>query len=238
MVYNSYEVPLTDTGDIFTVNSYTKDRFTSDIPLLSGNIRATDVLDFRPRVSPTTSTTQSPFAFTSRSFAGDGATPSLVVSPQGDSRIGYSYFLPRIDKLVLSAMRDDESISNQYEGNFDVIKGVSSLNPKEPPTTDDTMHIATIKLPAYLYNANDAEITLVDNKRYTIRDIGRLEDRIENLETITSLSLLELDTKTLQIQDADGLSRFKTGFFVDDFKDNNLLAVSYTHLTLPTNREV
>ena len=59
-----------------------------------------------------------------------------------------------------------------------------------------------------------------------MRDIGRLEDRIETLEEITSLSLLELDTKTLQVQDIDGLSRFKTGFFVDDFKDTNLLDVS------------
>ena len=33
-------------------------------------------------------------------------------------------------------------------------------------------------------------------------DIGKLEDRIENLELVTSLSLLELNTKTLQIQDA------------------------------------
>ena len=48
-----------------------------------------------------------------------------------------------------------------------------------------------------------------DNVRFTMKDIGKLEDRIANLETTTSLSLLELDTKTLQIQDADGLSRFK-----------------------------
>jgi hypothetical protein len=30
--------------------------------------------------------------------------------------------------------------------------------------------------------------------------------------------MLELDTKSLQIQDADGLTRFRTGFVVDDFK--------------------
>ncbi|BCV08395.1 MAG: hypothetical protein CM15mL5_1670 [uncultured marine virus] len=51
-----------------------------------------------------------------------------------------------------------------------------------------------------------------------MRDIGKLEDRIENLEIVTSLSLLELDTKTLQIKDTTG-DRFKSGFFVDDFKD-------------------
>ena len=56
-----------------------------------------------------------------------------------------------------------------------------------------------------------------------MKDIGKLEDRIESLEETTSLSLLELDTKTLQVQDFDGLSRFKTGFFVDDFKNTDLL---------------
>ena len=51
-----------------------------------------------------------------------------------------------------------------------------------------------------------------------MRDIGNIEDRVENLERITSLSLLELNTQTLQIRDADGKNRFKSGFFVDDFK--------------------
>tara|TARA_Y100000593_G_scaffold26117_1_gene51939 strand:+ start:19075 stop:26259 length:7185 start_codon:yes stop_codon:yes gene_type:complete len=215
VVYDSYEVPATDSGDIFTVNSYAKDRFSNDIPLLGNNVRATDVLDFRPRVSSTVSTTQSPFAFTSRDFSGSGATSSLVVSPEGDSVLGYSYYLPRIDKLVLSSGKD-------YEGDFAVIKGVSSLTPKAPALNDGAMHLATIELPAYLYNANEAKITLIDNKRYTMRDIGRLEDRIENLEVITSLSLLELDTKTLHVKDITG-DRFKSGFFVDDFKDNQRL---------------
>jgi len=235
VVYNSYEVPITDTGDLFTVNSYTKDRFTNDIPILDNNVRATDVLDFRPRVSKFTSIVKSPFAFTSRSFAGDGATSTLVVSPEGASRIGYSYYLPRIDKLVLSGSKDNDDIANQYEGDFSIIKGVSSLNPKEPAILDDSMHIATINLPAYLYNASDVEITLVDNKRYTMRDIGRLEDRIENLEVVTSLSLLELDTKTLQIKDITG-DRFKSGFFVDDFRDNQRLDLENQDNTVNIDR--
>ena len=90
------------------------------------------------------------------------------------------------------------------------------------------MKLATIELPAYLYDTDDAKITVEDNVRFTMKDIGKLEDRIENLEVTSSLSLLELDTKTLQIQDADGLSRFKTGFFVDDFKNLNFgIALSW-----------
>jgi len=215
VIFNSYEVPSTDTGDVFTVNSYDKDRFTHDIPILENNLRVSDTIDFRPRVTSNVSASSSPFAFTSRDFSSSGATSSLVVSPEGSSRLGYSYFLPRIDKLILSSGKD-------YEGNFAILKGVSSLNPKPPAILDDAMHIATITLPAYLYNPNDAQISLIDNRRYTMRDIGKLEDRIENLEVITSLSLLEIDTKTLQVKDTTG-DRFKSGFFVDDFKDNQRL---------------
>ena len=214
VVYNYYSVPSNDLGDLYTVESYDQERFAKDIPLLSGGLRSSDTLDFRPRVAPFTSTTSSPFAFASRTFGTSGTNPTLVVTPNESSLIGYSYYLPRIDKLVLDS-----------QGNFSLIKGVSSLDPKEPTNVESAMDIATIKLPAYLYNPDDAVITLVDNRRYTMRDIGKLDDRIANLETVTSLSLLELDTKTLQIQDADGLSRFKSGFFVDDFKNNNLLDV-------------
>ena len=41
--------------------------------------------------------------------------------------------------------------------------------------------------------------------------------------TLTSLSILELSTKTLQVQDSNGFDRFKTGFFVDDFKNTDLI---------------
>ena len=59
-----------------------------------------------------------------------------------------------------------------------------------------------------------------------MRDIGALEKRIENLETLTSLSALELDTKSFQVKDADGLNRFKTGFVVNDFKDRSFIDFS------------
>ena len=210
VVFDKYEVPSNDNGDFYTVASYDEERFSNDIPILSNELRATDTIDFRPRVS-TYSGAESPFAFQNRTF-GNIINPSFIVTPNESSIIGYNFYLPRTDKLVLDVL-----------GNLAVIKGTSSTKPVAPPTIDNGMEIATIELPAYLYDPDDAIISVVDNVRYTMRDIGRLEDRIETLEEVTSLSLLELDTKTLQVQDIDGLSRFKTGFFVDDFKDTNLL---------------
>ena len=211
VVFDRYDVPSNDTGDFYTVASYNEERYSSDIPNIGkNNVRSTDTIDFRPRVSQYVGT-ESPFAFQNRTF-GNAINPSFVVTPNESSILGYNYYLPRIDKIVL-----DE------DGGLTLLRGESSVNPVEPIHDKNTMDIATITLPAYLYDPDDAVIKMVDNQRYTMRDIGGLEDRIENLEKLTSLSLLELDTKTLQVQDADGLSRFKSGFFVDDFKNSNLL---------------
>ena len=48
-------------------------------------------------------------------------------------------------------------------------------------------------------------------------DIKKLEDRIRSLEYYTTLSLLEVNTDSMFIPDSQGLNRFKSGFFVDDF---------------------
>ena len=98
------------------------------------------------------------------------------------------------------------------------------------------MELATIFVPAYLYSTRDVRLSLVDNRRYTMRDIGKIEDRVENLERVTSLSLLELNTQTLQIQDAQGLNRFKTGFFVDDFKNTDLINNGASKIQIDTNK--
>jgi hypothetical protein len=205
VVFDHYIVPASDTGDVFTVLSYDSDRFLNDIPTIGPNdVRASDTLDFRPRVVNYSSTTASPFDFNSRTF-----TTDYNLKPGESSILGFDFYLPRIDKLYL----------DKFE-NLIVSKGVSAKDPKASPSNDQSlMELATILLPAYLYDPDDVSINLVDNRRYTMRDIGQLEDRIENLERVTSLSLLEVSTEALRIEDEDGNNRFKSGFFVDNFTD-------------------
>ena len=51
-----------------------------------------------------------------------------------------------------------------------------------------------------------------------MRDIGALKTRLENVESMTALSLLERDAESFEIRDSvTGLSRFKSGFVVDNF---------------------
>ena len=212
IIYDQYQVASGNSGDLFTVNSYTKERYSKDIPLVGLN-RASDILDYRPRVSEfTPSGDKSPFAFTSRSF--DSTNP-FIITPNESSLIGFNYYLGRIDKVIIDK---DESAM--------VVRGEPSEYPQLPSVNTDAMEVAQLLLPPYLYDVRDAEIRLRDNRRFTMRDIGALEKRIENLEAITSLSALELDTKSFQVKDADGLNRFKTGFVVNDFKDRAFIDFS------------
>ena len=91
---------------------------------------------------------------------------------------------------------------------------------------DDAMLLYYLKLPAYTFNTSDVTVIPIDNRRYTMRDIGLLNRRIENLEYYTQLSLLEQTALNTQVQDVNGLDRFKNGFVVDTFKGHNVGATT------------
>ena len=208
IIYNNYTIDSSDAGDFVGVNSYDKDRYGDDISSVDG-ISLSDVIDLRPRVAPY-SGTKSPFEYESRLFTGQNSTQNIFAQ-QKAINLSYEYYLPRIDRLFLTK-----------EGSFIVNKGVPSLQPKLPNNLDSCLEIATIRLPAYLNRPQDALTSLVQHKRYTMKDISRLEDRLSNVEYYTSLSLLETDTQNLTIRDTTTkLDRFKCGFFVDNFRSYN-----------------
>ena len=221
IILDYYKVASGNSGDIFTVNSYTQDRYSSDLPALPDGTRASDILDFRPRVQefdPST-TSASPFAFSSRSYE---STYRYVISPDETSFIGYSYYLPRIDLITVNRL-----------GQVEVILGEPNDDPKSPILSDDAMELGQIRYPAYLFNPQkDPKILLRDNRRFTMRDIAKLEQRIENLEEVTSLSMLELKAKTIEVTDANGLNRFKSGFIVSDFRDKSLADKRYSTIDI------
>ena len=115
------------------------ERYKNDIPVLR-NGRGSDILDFRPRVAEFNSITISPFHFLSRNFASSGNNPTLVVSPNASSFVGYSYYLPRIDKLVLDST-----------GELQILEGVSSINPKAPSSIESSMDLATLHTVSYTH---------------------------------------------------------------------------------------
>ncbi len=214
IILDRYEIPSADTGDVFTVNSYDADRFSKNIPGIGKiNKRATDTLDFRPRVSEFTpaSASISPFFPENR----NNFTLDRIVTPNETSRFKYQHYFGRIDKVILKTT-----------GIITVKKGEPSSNPKPPVDEELGMTLATIVWPPYLYDTTSARVFLIDNRRYTMRDIGNIEDRLNNLEKVTSLSLLEQKASTLQVKDADGLDRFKSGFFADSFKTKDFVDIA------------
>ena len=74
-----------------------------------------------------------------------------------------------------------------------------------------------------------------------MRDIGRIKDRLETVESLTALSLLERDAESFEIQDANGLNRFKSGFVVDNFSGHRVgdtANIDYEIAVDPENNEL
>ena len=104
------------------------------------------------------------------------------------------------------------------QGEFTVVQGSPDDEPEEPDAIQDAIQIATISLPPYLYLPTQADVNFIDYKRYQMSDIAKLEQRIENLEYYSALNLLESNAKEMFIPDENGLNKFKSGIFVDDFQ--------------------
>ena len=189
------------TGDFFAVNSYTGQVEYRDIPayrLANGSlISLRDVIDFRP------------------STDGSGNFPANRVSelPQPTDLVeaDAEYFLPRLDKLVLS-----------QTGELKYITGTPSLQPKYPQSPKNSIDLYKFELKPNTLHTKDISSTIIPLKGYTMADIGKIEEKLNKVEELATLTLLELATSQLKSLDSDGVDRAKSGYFVDNFADQRL----------------
>lgn len=188
------------SGDYCSVSSYPSDYYKKISSFQ--NVPLRDAIDFRPRISS------------------DGVTfdtgSNLVPKRGQEIQTDFSYYLGRIDKIAIDKT-----------GNFFQIKGTPALQPTLPPDPIDSMVLYVVSIEPYTFmtptTASSVNVKKIENKRYTMRDIGKLEQRINNIEYYTSLSLLEQQTESTQIVDsATGLNRFKNGFMVDNFSGHSV----------------
>ena len=202
--FDHYVINSEDSGDVITANSYDASEY-DNVPIFD-ELRNTDVIDFRPRVAAY-SGSRSPFEFDSRDFSGSGQSARVLVSDE-NLTFDYKHYLSRIDRLYVGK-----------NGRFIVKQGEPAVRPVEPESIPNSFELAKIEYQPYIFDAKrEVVITFRANQRYTMKDIGTLETRIENLEETTSLSLLESKTESLVITDpTTGLDRFKNGFVVDPF---------------------
>lgn len=138
-----------------------------------------------------------------------GGTISALPPANGSTAIyDITYYLGRADLLMIDK-----------DGTFFIKMGKPSESPKPPSPDVGAMALYEIWLKPYTYTLDDIKSKFIENKRYTMRDIGHLEERIENLEYYVALNLLEQSAATMQITDGNGLNRFKNGFIADNFSD-------------------
>ena len=198
----TFDYYLHSGGDYFSVDSYPVADYTT-IPSFDsnqGSLELRDCIDFRPRK-----------ADASNDFTGAGASLSGAPDPSHAISMFIKYYLPRIDKLYITK-----------EGELKTATGVPSDNPRAPVVPEDAMGLFDLKLKPYVFDTGDIIPRLIDNKRYTMRDIGRIDKRVKNLEYYTSLSLLEQQASNTQLFDGNNFSRTKNGFIVDSFRGHNV----------------
>jgi hypothetical protein len=147
-------------------------------------------------------------------------TPYLP-TPDSTFQTDLSYYLKRIDRVMMNTA-----------GSVIVGEGIpDAINPIAPAERSGTMTLGFVSVPPYpslstddakTYKKFDYAITstLLQNKRYTMKDIKKIEKRIDNIEYYTSLSLLEQSATSLQTRSATtGQNRFQNGIYVESFKD-------------------
>ena len=183
-------------GDFFTVNSYTHDDGIKydEIPVFKSSDGAdyplSDCLDFRQKVS-----------------VNGVAQEKSGRAPKGYLTCDYFAYNGRKDKVILDSKTKTFTLS----------KGVPDAEPVDADDIDSGMTLVELTNNPYGIGKNSCLLKVKDNRRYTMRDIGKLERRIENLEYYTALSLLEQETARMSVTDANGNDRFKNGFLADSF---------------------
>lgn len=212
-----------------------------------------DCVDFRTPATPTATDTgivdMANSASVTAAIASASVNPSssLVLNISGyglnfpcygqNFQADYTRYLGRKDLVMITP-----------DNILKVKEGVASDSPQTPLFPENAMPLAVLNIPPYpslstdqadsllAINQNAVNLirdsstsisgSIVTNRRYTMKDIGTLDQRITNLEYYTQLSLLEKKAKDLTVTDANGLDRFKNGIFVDPFNDFSLGDVS------------
>jgi len=161
-----------------------------------------DAIDFRPTREIGTAASVATYSFVG------------MKNPMPDDpfEVTYSYYVPRIDKLIITK-----------DGEFKTLTGVAGKFPLPPTDSEEGMTLFKLDIPAYTANVNSVVVSKVENKRYTMRDIGNLENRIRNVEYYTALSIAEKKaTDTAILYEDNATEKEKYGIVADNFTGFNV----------------
>lgn len=173
-----------------------------------------DCLDFRPRRIDNT-----PF----RNF-----DPAIFPVSSVNTEVDIEYYLGRYDRIYVTNRNDN--FSSPYN-RFYVETGIQTDNPEEPVDQSDLnkLAIATLAIPPFTVSAFDVVITYEDNRRYTMKDIGRIEDLSIRLDKVIRLQSVEISILKSIVTNEDGDILLKSGILSEDFSslEKSELAAGY-----------
>lgn len=222
----SYPIDDANTANSIAIQTYQIPQYTSTIGDLY-DLR--DSVDYRPFANATANATANVIASatvnpsTTLTLFTYGSNGSYTPTPGTNYQSTIQYYLPRKDRISLTT-----------GGEILVSEGTADLNPAPPPEVPGTMTIGIATVAPYpSLTPTEAravgrydyavQTSILQTKRFTMADIGKINRRIDRLEYYTSLSLLEQATTSLLVRSGEtGQNRFKNGILVDPFKNHSI----------------
>jgi len=144
--------------------------------------------------------------------------PALDASFETDLQ----YYLGRQDRIGMDT-----------KGALLIIEGTPSESPVPAPSVVNGIDLALASISPYpSLTMDDVRVSgsyasvitfnYMKNRRYTMHDIGSIDQRLQVVEYYTVLNALEQATKNLLIPSTTDLNRFKNGILVDPFNDHSI----------------
>ena len=105
----------------------------------------------------------------------------------------------------------------QRSGDWTIVKGVPAEAPTWPATDNIGMLVCRLGITAYTFDPEKIDVAYLNNKGYTMKDIGKLETRIGKIiknigEEISKV--IEINFKKLFFIHIKIKSQLNAGFFV------------------------
>ena len=186
-----YEYFEPEVGHYFTVDSYADIHYRK-IPTYD-SIPLRNVIDYRPVHRP----------------LGDVNSYENELALYGNINLDYDYYAEE---------KKSAFVHKHDRYTYDAISlNITSRDEYFNSTGDGKVHLYDITVPAYTFDLLDVYIRMIDNRNYTMKDISKLQKRLENLEDVVQLNSLELQALQAKTYSNTGDPAFANGLLVDMF---------------------
>lgn len=194
-------------GDYFIADSY-KNAFSgedvygdySTIPTLEflENTSLADVVDFRIKEIP--------------DELDSDTIKQAIPRPNSTARIiELQAYESRIDKLIIND-----------GGTLEIFQGEPAREPVPPIPPKNSLTLYEMFVPYYTSVLAGLRNQYFDNSRYTMRQIGQIDKRLQQIEYTSALSSSEASANNRLFTDADGNTLFKSAFIADNFSGHSV----------------